>query len=179
MTNKIQLEKCNHFAGWAMLWFINTELWPLPFLLCFLSFRGNGHVWMGASYVTTVMHHNGECMRQLLFHDVHTEQEGTLLLLPPHPIPRSVLACMCTSIFSITHRIGLHSDVSGQHHVKGTVRWSLTLLPTALQKACLCLSAGGRGGVGSRADLIVRTRKWTRAVVNLQLPLCRMGAKAF
>lgn len=147
MTNKIQLEKCNHIAGQLMLWFISTELWPLPFLLCVLSFRGNEHVWMGASYVTAAMHYNGECMRQLLFHALHTEQEGTLLLLS-HPILQSALACMCTSIFSIAHRIGLCSDVSGQHHVKGAVRWSLTLLPTALQKACLCLSAGGRGGWG-------------------------------
>lgn len=76
----------------------------------------------------------------------------TILFSPPKR------ACMCASIFRNRHAhtvVFLQHDVSGQHHVKDSVRWSLTLRPELGRM--FSPSTGG----GSRADLIVCTSKCT------------------
>lgn len=83
-----------------------------------------------------------------------------------YPILQSVLACV--EVFLVTrihtqrsHRkhsgLCFQCDVSGWHHVKDAVRWSLTLRPELCRRDVFVPSTGE----GSRADLIVCTSKCT------------------
>lgn len=98
------------------------------------------------------MHYNAVCvgMQSPLSHT----HSGEVLLY--YPTPQSLLACV--EVFLAAHSgLCIQRDVSGQHHVKDSVRWSLTLRPELCRRDVFVPSTGG----GSRADLIVCTSKCT------------------
>lgn len=77
-----------------------------------------------------------------------------------YPVLQSMFACV--EVFLVTHThthsvLCLQRGVSGQHHVKDSVRWSLTLRQELCRRDVFVPSSGG----GSRADLIVCTSKCT------------------
>lgn len=64
----------------------------------------------------------------------------------------------CVEVFLVTRStLCFQRNVSGQQHVKDSVRWASTLCPELCRKDVFVPSAGG----GSRADLIVCTSKCT------------------
>lgn len=103
-----------------------------------------------------------ECVCKLFFSCVvppppppHTQSAEVLLY---NPVPQSLLACVEVFLVTCTYSAPcFQRDVSGRHHVKDSVRWSLTFRPELYRRDAFVPSAGG----GSRADLIVCTSKCT------------------
>ncbi len=86
----------------------------------------------------------------------HTDS-GEILLY--NPVLQRTLAWVEVFLATRMHTHGLcfRCRVSGRHHVKDSVRWSLTLRPELCRRDVFVPSTGG----GSRADLIVCTSKCT------------------
>lgn len=106
------------------------------------------------------MHHNGVCVQAFFLMrsptpSPHTQSAEVLLY---NPVPQSLLACVEVFLVTCTYSAPcFQRDVSGRHHVKDSVRWSLTFRPELCRRDVFVPSAGG----GSRADLIVCTSKCT------------------
>lgn len=134
---------------------------PLPSIICFKYWRKwiCPRDWMSSGSVDATHASQWSVCAGFSFMQTHTQQwVSTILSSPPE------CACMCGSIFSMSHThtrthtrthavVCFQRDVSGQHHVKDSVRWSLTFGPELCRRDAFVPSAGG----GSRADLIVCT----------------------
>lgn len=161
------LEMCNLFCREIFfLRFISAKLLAPPTsIICFKYGRNwtCPRDWMSSGSMATT-HALQWSVCRLLFHakspyiNTHTNTHSSEVLLH-HPVLQRVPAWVEVFLVTHMHTHGLcfQCEVSGRHHVKDSVRWSLMLRPELCRRDVFVPSTGG----GSRADLIVCTSKCT------------------
>jgi len=137
------------------------------YLLCDLS-QQSWSLLLLPSYVLSIGGGNiSEWLNELGLQLAH-RSAVCVAVLAPWILPSPELACMRGSIFSDMH--SQRSDVSGRHHVRDSVRWSLMLLPPPepCRRDVFVRGTGGEGwGVGRGGHVLTSLCAWVSALCRI------------